>query len=485
FALIDAIDEDEEEETARNSLALIETVSLVSIAARRRLEQGSKWKCNKRAKKRDVINYDRERARKVVMDDYLGPYPIFRDYQFERFFRITRSHFDILLTTCCHNDRFFLDAQDAAKKRSICPKVKILMALKCLAFGVSPSAFIDYFQMGYTTGRECIKHFCKVVSHDDNLRSLFFRQMNRADAIRISDLHEQHHGVRGMIGCLDCMHIGWKNCPVAWQGQFQGKDKIPTVVLEAVADYNLWFWHASFGYAGTLNDINIWEQSPLLTSLLDGTFSKFIDFEFELGGKVLNTLWFLVDGIYPEIARFAKTLEEAVGEDRKIYVRWQEGCRKSIERAFGVLQRKFQVLRKDVEEFYLSTMNDIVITCILLHNMMVSHRVENDQLESEDYYLFDDDEKINEEQPDIAEEIVERKDAELRMLLAMDNLYNTSSISNLAAEEEFTRQKWFSFYKEVSLLRWKQLYNPHKHYVLRECIINQLRMNRLVANDEE
>ena len=79
------------------------------------------------------------------------------------------------------------------------------------------------------------------------------------------------------------MHIGWKNCPVAWQGQFQGKEKVPTIVLEAVADYNLWIWHASFGYAGTLNDINIWEQSPLLTSLLDGTFSKFVDFEFELG----------------------------------------------------------------------------------------------------------------------------------------------------------------------------------------------------------
>jgi Plant transposon protein len=52
-------------------------------------------------------------------------------------------------------------------------------------------------------------------------------------------LHLQQHGVDGMLGSLDCMHVGWKNCPVAWQGAFQGKEKAPTIVLEAVADYNL------------------------------------------------------------------------------------------------------------------------------------------------------------------------------------------------------------------------------------------------------
>jgi hypothetical protein len=475
-----AIEEDMQEEERSNVMSMIEAVSCVSIAARRKIERGNQLE--NKDKKRDVIRYDRDRARQAVLDDYLGPYPLFRDYQFERFFRITRSHFDVLLNTCCKNDSFFVDAQDAVKRRSICPRVKILLVLKCLAFGVSPVAFLDYFQMGYTTGRECIKHFCKVVSKDDNLRSMYFRQMTRSDAMNVSEMHWQQHGVRGMIGCLDCMHIGWKNCPMAWQGQFQGKEKVPTIVLEAAADYNLWIWHASFGYAGSLNDINIWEQSPLLTSLLDGTFTKYVDFEFELGGKLFDQLWFLVDGIYPEISRFAKTLEEAIGEDRKMYVRWQEGTRKSIERAFGVLQRKFQVLRKDVEEFYLTTINNIVITCIVLHNMMVSHRVAQGQHESEDYYLFDkeddDTEEINREQHDHYEEIVERKDAELKLLLKMDNLYNTSAVPNLPAEERLARQKWLSFFNEVNILRWKGLYNPDDHYRLREAIINQLRMNR-------
>ena len=37
---------------------------------------------------------------------------------------------------------------------------------------------------------------------------------------------------------------------------------------------HLFFWHASYGYAGTLNDKNVLHLSPLLERLIDGYFEK-------------------------------------------------------------------------------------------------------------------------------------------------------------------------------------------------------------------
>ena len=74
------------------------------------------------------------------------------------------------------------------------------------------------------------------------------------------------------FGSLDCMHTYWKNCPVAWQGSYKGKEKKCTIVLEGLCDHHLWFWHAAYGHAGTLNDKSILSLSPILKSFTNGTF---------------------------------------------------------------------------------------------------------------------------------------------------------------------------------------------------------------------
>ncbi len=55
-----------------------------------------------------------------------------------------------------------------------------------------------------------------------------------------------------MMGLLDVTKVHWKNCPTAWKGQFQGREKYAGLGLEAVVDTNLWLWHAAFGFPGTL-----------------------------------------------------------------------------------------------------------------------------------------------------------------------------------------------------------------------------------------
>ena len=136
--------------------------------------------------------------------------------------------------------------------------------------------------------------------------------------------------------CVLCK-LPWANCPVAHQGQYQGKEGKPTIVVEALADHNLYAWHAVFIYAGTLNDISIWDSSYLLQSLCDGSFSD-LDFPFTIGGQSFDQLWMLVDGIYPSLARFVKPLTVPIGDCEALFSMWQESKRKDIERFFGVFK---------------------------------------------------------------------------------------------------------------------------------------------------
>jgi hypothetical protein len=267
-----------------------------------------------------------------------------------------------------------------------CIEAKILLPLKVLAYGVAPHCFIDYFQMSISQAGRCCRQFNLL-----KVPLLFGEEYNRCpdamDLQAITALHKRVHGVEGMLGSLDCMHTYWKNCPVAWQQSFHGKESSPTIVLEACADYNLWFWHQSYGYAGALNDLNILNLSPLLARMTDGRFqavereSKVVPFNIgqpSTQSVPFDRVYLLVDGIYPKYSRFVRGFKAPTYDDEIRFTAWQEGARKDIERAFGVLQCKWKAIAFPIHSMDLGSISKLMGTCLILHNMAVSDRVMGD-----------------------------------------------------------------------------------------------------------
>jgi hypothetical protein len=112
-------------------------------------------------RKKTMVKCDRKRAYKCVMEDWLGAVPRFKDRQFERTFRIKRSLVDYIINNLVKWDSFLLQSIDARNRLSISPCVKFLTAQKMLSYGISFSAFKDYYQMGESTARQCVSKIDK------------------------------------------------------------------------------------------------------------------------------------------------------------------------------------------------------------------------------------------------------------------------------------------------------------------------------------
>ncbi|MCI23125.1 ribosomal protein [Trifolium medium] len=84
-----------------------------------------------------------------------------------------------------------------------------------------------------------------------------------------------------------------------------------------------------------------------------------------------NMGYYLSDDIYLEWATFVKSIPMPQGDKRKLFAQHQEGARKDIERAFGVLQSRFAIIRNPARSWHLDALKRIMDTCIILHNMIV------------------------------------------------------------------------------------------------------------------
>ncbi|GJX83928.1 probable magnesium transporter NIPA4 [Tanacetum coccineum] len=158
-------------------------------------------------------------------------------------------------------------------------------------------------------------------------------------------------------------------CPKALHGQFKRKDKrYPTVILEAVADQQLWFWHTYFGVPGSNNDLNVLYGSPLFDDLLA---DKAPEVPFQVNGKTYEKCYYLADGIYPQWSTFVKAFSIARDPKTIKFKRVQESARKNIERAFGVLQGRWGIIQQPARAYHMNMIKRIMYCCMILHNMIL------------------------------------------------------------------------------------------------------------------
>lgn len=291
---------------------------------------------------------------------------------FERRFRMPRSVFNVIFEKVVLHSAYMRKGlkPDALGRMGISPLVKVMCALRQIAYGIPSDLSEELFNVSETTARKCLVEFCTSVLNC--FASLYLREPNISDLERI-ERQFARAGFPGCIGCLDCAGWSWKNCPVALQGIMKGKDGEPTLRMEAICDLDLWVWSFQFGLPGAFNDLNILEVSNHFNRVLAGEFPQ-VEPSYTLSGEVFNWYYYLTDGIFPAWKIFIKSVQEAGTARLTWYKARQEGARKCVERLFGVLFRRFKIMFIPSEIWSVAIMTSVAKAAIVMHNMIVESR---------------------------------------------------------------------------------------------------------------
>lgn len=307
-------------------------------------------------------------AHSQLVNDYFSSAPVYDENTFERRFRMPKSVFLRIHDSLTNNYTAFQQRRDATNKLGLSGLQKITAALRILAYGKALDEVDELCRIAESTAAATLKTFCRCVI--ESFGAEYLRLPTPADVQRLLD-ENAARGFPGMLGSIDCMKWEWALCPRAFAGQYKGREKKPTVVLEAVASQDLWIWHADFGVAGSNNDINVLQRSSLIQALLHGTD---LTATYQINGTNRHQPYFLADGIYPSWSIFLKGFPAPLSAKEKLFTEAHSAARKDVERAFGVLQRQWRILALPARFWHLGNLCDVMYCCIILHNMIVESR---------------------------------------------------------------------------------------------------------------
>ena len=344
-----------------------QVVSSVSVGAKTR----GKWGGSKKGK---APNIDRDFVgahKKLVHHYFSGPQSLYDETHFERRFRLKRDTFN-RIWNAVNGNHPFVQQCDAAKKPGIHPLCRFVACLRVLAHGNSADSCDECLQISESVTNESLKHFCQLIVEKFGPNCL--NRCPTPDEVRGLMKKMTARGFPGCFASWDCKHFDWASCPVRMQGQHKnGKEKKKTIVLEAIADADHCIWHVFFGCPGAMNDINILDKSPILGAIHRGSLNIHVD-ECLIDDKHIDHMYFLVDGIYPDLAYFVKTLNNTIDEKERFFCKVQEGERKAVECAFGDLVKKWHFLKNPLRNWHLEDIDMVVKTCVIFHNMIVEDR---------------------------------------------------------------------------------------------------------------
>ncbi|XP_024177996.1 uncharacterized protein LOC112183911 [Rosa chinensis] len=236
---------------------------------------------------------------------------------------------DQMMRNVANYDPYFVQKRDATGRVSLSTEQKIACAMRMLAYGITAGFCDDYLYIAKSTAIEIFEHFTKAIWNV--YHETYFRQPTPAD-LRLLLNKAAERGFPGMIGSLDC----------------------------------------------SLNDLNVLGCSPLFN---EACLGETPEVSYQVSNRHYGQAYYLVDGIYPKWGSFVQAIRNPRSPHTQHFTRMQEAYRKDVERAFGILQARWAIIGGPARGWSKENLQYIMMTCIILHNMIVEDEHDEDAAE--------------------------------------------------------------------------------------------------------
>ena len=256
------------------------------------------------------------------------------------------------------------------------------------------------------------------------------------DLLRVTEQYASM-GFPGCVGSTDCVHFFWDRCPHNVRFLHSGKEGKPTVAYSMIVDHMRRIRSVTAGHPGARNDKSISQYDKSLQDMRTGrlyrdeTFTLFDAFGQE---ETHKGLYLLCDGGYHKWRIMQCPNKHASDEESVRFSQRVESVRKDVECTFGILKKRWRILKNHMMIQTKLRIDNIVFTCAILHNMLIDYDEWNDE---------DDDYDIG---ADVGADVMDPRVVNLRRGPA-DHSY--AGGGNLSVEDVQVESEWMSLRKNL------------------------------------
>lgn len=312
---------------------------------------------------------------------------------FRTYFRTPKPLFDMILRDCRSDGRFSEEAPANGGHKPGPLELKIAAYLRWLSTGAQVNAFEDGSGLARSTLQKFFIPFGEWFL--DHYYDEWIKLPSGPTAAEELARMERPFRECGLPGCVlsqDGVHVAWDRCPSIERFSHTGKESYPTLAWnvnvdhttkirsvhdhvrdEFPHDYDTW----RGALKGAVNDKTHVRTDKCVATVRDDEL--YTEFEYEVyvdangGKKLVKGGYILNDGGYH---RWLHTIAGPKAELACSYVEeaWGSRCesiRKDTERTFGIMKRRFRILRLPSLLLRAKDIDTTFKVCAVLHNMLL------------------------------------------------------------------------------------------------------------------